>query len=470
MESSPPSASPIAEGSRGVRDAEGARAPTLRRALFVAALRGGGALLGIAFWVFLGRRLGAVGSGQIRQGIALVMFSAAFLRFGLDNIVLREVAVLSRGRLLDTGDAFRDARALMQRVFLLILAVGLPLSGALAAGAETLATAWFDEPELAPVLAICAWACVPMAIVSVAGEAHKGAGRSGWGTFLQFDVRHLIFLPVAIAWIGVSGSSGTLHADATRTAAWILLASFVVAAALSIPGWVGRAASHSGRTVLPLRVALSQGSPLLQCALLLMSLQWLDTVLLGSFADSRSVGVYGAAVSAAMVMTFLLYGANAILAPRFAQAFDAGEPGRVEREARAVTRRLLAIGIPVATLCAVFAESLLFAFGPEFASGGAVAFRILLAGQVINLGTGPVGYILLMGKRERSYRNNTAIAAGIHLLLLGALLPAFGILGASIATAVALALSNLLHLRSCRRELGLATIGPVAVPARELAR
>ncbi len=449
MRTSPPRAQPGA-----------ARAPDLRHAALVAALRGGGAVLGLGFWVLLGRMLGAEGSGRLRQGLALVMFSAAFLRFGLDSIVLREVSVcVQRGR---------GARRLMRRVFGLILVAGVPLAALLCLAARPLANGWFDDAGLAPVLAVIVWASIPMAILAVAGEAHKGAGRPGWGTFLQFEARHLLFLPIAFLWIGFVPDGDA--ASATVRAAWVLLGSFAVAAALSVVGWLARPSSDVATPGLSLRAALRHGRPLLQCALLLMSLEWLDTLLLGAFADSRSVGVYGVAVSAAMVMSFLLYGANVVLAPRFARAFADHDPARVQHEARAMTRRLLVIGVPLACLCALFAETLLSAFGPEFGAEGPAPFRILLIGQVVSLGTGPVGYILLMGKRELTYRNNTAIAAVAHLVLLGVLLPMFGTLGASIATATALALASLLHLRSCRRELGLATIGPLAVPLPEAAR
>lgn len=422
----------------------------LRRAVPVVFLRATGAVLGLLFWVALSRILGPSGVGVLRQGIAFLMVSAVVIRFGLDNVLLREVAILvGRG---DLG----GAQGLVRRAMAFSLKVGCFV----AVVVGCLALVFFGAERLASgdlvVWGICGLGALPMAILTFASEAQKGAGRAVWGTFLQFNARNLIFLPALVVLIGGGGLA--LAGDtqiATRNTAGLLVGALVIAAGMGLASWYRRAGSSESP---PLRPHLRSAIPLFQCALFGVALEWLDTLVLGGFVSDADVGVYGAAVSAALVMSFLLYAANVIMAPRFAKAFEDGERALLEREAKSATRLMLFVAIPAVTILFFWGDVLIGTFGVGF-EGAKSVFRILLLGHAFNMATGPVGYLLLMGRFEHTFRNNIAIAACADLILLAILVPMYGIVGAAWATTTAMALVNLLHFMACRRELGFSTIG-----------
>ena len=84
--------------------------------------------------------------------------------------------------------------------------------------------------------------------------------------------------------------------------------------------------------------------------------------------------------------------------------------------------------------------------------------RILAFGQLINVATGSVGYLLSMTGHERLLRNTVLIAAVVSLGGGLTLIPAFGLTGAALATATGLAVQNLLCVWQVRRVLGFNTL------------
>jgi O-antigen/teichoic acid export membrane protein len=102
----------------------------------------------------------------------------------------------------------------------------------------------------------------------------------------------------------------------------------------------------------------------------------------------------------------------------------------------------------------VFARDLLHLFGRGFA-GGASALAVLALGQLVNVGTGTVTGLLAMIGRARLSVLNSLFFLGLSLVLDFLLIPRWGILGAAIANASALAAVNLLRLVQVHHALGI---------------
>lgn len=92
-------------------------------------------------------------------------------------------------------------------------------------------------------------------------------------------------------------------------------------------------------------------------------------------------------------------------------------------------------------------------FGEQFKSG-ANLLRIFALGQFVNVVTGCVGYLLSMSGHERDLRNVFFISGPMAIILALVLTPLYGVTGASVATAIALASQNLLAVGMVERRLG----------------
>jgi len=109
------------------------------------------------------------------------------------------------------------------------------------------------------------------------------------------------------------------------------------------------------------------------------------------------------------------------------------------------------------TLMLLFPEWLMSFFGEEFRTAS-TALVILALGQFVNIATGSVSYLLSMTGFERKVRDNAFFSALIGVALGFALIPNYGLLGASIATAIAIASQNLLGVYQVQKHLGFNTL------------
>jgi O-antigen/teichoic acid export membrane protein len=107
----------------------------------------------------------------------------------------------------------------------------------------------------------------------------------------------------------------------------------------------------------------------------------------------------------------------------------------------------MALTLPLFVLLAVTPGSALRLFGSEFGAGR-TALLILLIGQLVNVATGTVGFILIMVGRTGwdlvVYAASVVFDIGAAILLIGGL--ELGMEGAAIAGALTMALSKLARL------------------------
>jgi O-antigen/teichoic acid export membrane protein len=93
-------------------------------------------------------------------------------------------------------------------------------------------------------------------------------------------------------------------------------------------------------------------------------------------------------------------------------------------------------------------------FGPDFEPGW-IILVIGTVGQLVNCGTGSVGYLLLMSGNEKRLVRIQMVMAVVTVLLCMALVSRFGFTGAAVATAACSIMTNFWCLVEVRRNLGL---------------
>ncbi len=197
--------------------------------------------------------------------------------------------------------------------------------------------------------------------------------------------------------------------------------------------------------------------PLWAVAVLSQVIQWSSQLILGSWSTSENVAFFATAQRTAMLTSFVLFAVNTIAAPKFAEMHAKGDTDGLKRMAITSVRLMLLAAVPALLIMLVFPEWLMAFFGEEFRAAS-TALIILALGQFVNIATGSVGYLLSMTGHERNVRNNVFISAFIGITLGLLLIPSYGLLGASIATATAVASQNLLGVYQVRKHLGFNTL------------
>ncbi|MDN4732915.1 polysaccharide biosynthesis C-terminal domain-containing protein [Vibrio parahaemolyticus] len=97
-------------------------------------------------------------------------------------------------------------------------------------------------------------------------------------------------------------------------------------------------------------------------------------------------------------------------------------------------------------------------FGDEFLAA-APLLVVLSLGQMVNIATGSVGFLLLMSGHERTMKYITICSGTISIALLVFLSQSYGVLGAAWAMAIGMAIQNLAALYFVKRYLGFFPVG-----------
>ncbi|MBI4707248.1 MAG: flippase [Candidatus Omnitrophica bacterium] len=172
---------------------------------------------------------------------------------------------------------------------------------------------------------------------------------------------------------------------------------------------------------------------------------YIDSLMLGYFKTASDVGIYNAVGRVAILILLPLSSFNTIFAPMISEIYSKNEMGKLEELFKTTTKWVFILSFPVFLLCILLAEPIMGIFGQGFAAG-AVALMILGGGELVNAGSGSVGYMLMMTGRSRIVLLNSIIFCFSNIGLNYVLIPQYGIIGAATATGLSLAAINILRL------------------------
>ena len=429
-----------------MRAAGAGRGGIARLAPLALSLKVAGAGFNFGATVLLARLAGARGAGIYFLGFTVVSVAALIGRLGLDGAGMRFVATaVDRGR---SPEGIRRMAARLSCIASVSAAVVTLVIAPMIAGSI------FDQSDLTGPLRAMALGIPGLALAFVYGGLLKGAGQTLTGIASESVVAPLV---TVIMFAVLIPSHGPLGAGlAFAIGAW-------TAAGAAVRWW---GAVERGGEPDPLSRAelLATSRPLLWIAAMNLVMQMADVFMVGIWLDERSVGVYATALRTAMLATLVLLAMGSVVAPRFAQLHARGRLDELARLARRAAAMMTATVLPLLVPMMIFPERVMAVFGAGFVEEGARALAIVAAGQLVNVATGPVGYLLTMTGHHGAMRRVTAIFAGVFVLMNSLLIPPFGVTGAAVAFAISLTLLNLSLLWLVRQRLGILV---VPFPARE---
>ena len=386
----------------------------------------------------LARLLTPADFGLAQLGISCAVLLAVLGKAGLNTAGARYVAIyLAAGRK-------REARGVIQAGLLWsgLLAVGL--FGLVVAVAPGLAGV-FHKPEFAgPLVCFAAW--MPPAVltmISTAAVLARGSARP------HVVVRDLL-MPAGCLLLAAAGAA--LWPRAT-----------VVGLAYAGASLVGMVVSlrYLGRSFADLRgvqpiyhSALLWGTalPLMLTDLAAVGLTQADVVLAGRLLPVEQVGIYAAASRLAILGALALTALNQILAPVISRLHHQGRTLELDSLLKTVNRLCLTVSMPLLALLVGLAGPLMGVLGPRFTAGSA-ALVVATLGVLVNVGTGSVGYALMMAGYQWLAFATNLVCLGLLVGLMWWLVPLYGVLGAAIGMAASTSLVNLVRLVLVRRLL-----------------
>ncbi len=416
-------------------------------------LRGLGAGLAFLLNAVVARMLGAEGAGLYFLALSVTMIAAVIARLGLDNALLRFVSV----------HASKEEWGLVRGVFSLGMRMAMISSAVLTllcfVFAPWLSESIFNKPELGTPLRWMSLGIMSFSLMMLIGECLKGLRQIRNAMFvsgLLYPLIALVLVWPSITLIGVSGANVAYVLGTTG------------ASALGYMFWRSAMANHAAPTIPFQRSQLLASSrPLLTMSIINSAvIPWFPLLLLGVWGSTEESGIFGAATRLAMLLTFFLSAVNNVVAPKFAALYTKGDMETLARIARKSALFITVAATPVFVVFFAAGEWVMSVFGPDFVAGGRV-LAILTLGQAVNSLTGSVGYILTMTGNETDARNSSIFAGIVLIALCLLLIPEFGMLGAAIATATAVALANIFLAWFVWRRLGIVTVPCIPMYSRK---
>ena len=395
-------------------------------------LRSLGAALAFSLNVFIGRLIGAEGAGLYFLALSVVTIGAVITKLGLDNTLLRFVAV---------GASSRDWNKVIG-----VFRMGMPMAASTSLGAALLLSIFspwmaerlFAEAGLTSTLQVMSLGIFSLAMMTLLAETLKGLKRIHQSMLvsgvLYPGIALLTVWPLAMQF-GAPGAAMAyvLGTGSAALIGWAMWRANMVGLAVTTPSFDRAMLWKSCRPLWTMSI-IDQGI-----------LPWVSLFLLGVWGTAAEVGIFGAATRVAMLLTFFLTSVNTVIAPKFAELHAQGDIEILFSLASRFALMVTLAASPIFLLFIFAGDWVMSLFGPEFIKGG-TALAILAVGQAVNTMTGSVGYLLMMTGHERDIRSAAIVSlimtTGCALMVI----PSHGLVGAAASGSIALATKNVVAL------------------------
>ncbi len=234
------------------------------------------------------------------------------------------------------------------------------------------------------------------------------------------------------------------------SASQLMLLSFIsILSAFALGGyWLYRALPvvvYQAKAVYHTTTWIKVSLPLFFISGMNLILRRTDIVMLDLFQGETLAGLYSVASRLADLASFGLVAVNTITAPMISELYNKGEHKELQNIITLAARGIFVITVLVSLVMIVAGTFLLGLSGQDY-TVAYIPLLILLAGQAVNALSGSVGFIMTMTGHQNQAAVIIASGALLNILLNIILIPAYGMNGAAIATAVTTALWNIAML------------------------
>jgi O-antigen/teichoic acid export membrane protein len=173
--------------------------------------------------------------------------------------------------------------------------------------------------------------------------------------------------------------------------------------------------------------------------------RWISILMLGYFATSKEVGIYGAVDRVIPIINLPLISINSIFPPMIAELYGKRDLAKLESLYKVETKWAISLGLPFFLVLSIFARPIMSIFGSGFAEGAVVLIMLSVA-QMIVVSAGSQGQVLMMTGRQNLTLINNAFFAVTNIILNYFLIPRYGIIGAAVSGLICTGTLNIIEV------------------------
>jgi len=401
-------------------------------------IAGGG--IGYAVQIFLARWLGAGGYGIYSYLLTWAQVFTIGALLGLDFSIVRFIP----------GYLLRQDRARLCGILrwsrILVFAIG-----GILAGASTL-TLIIVHPIRSEVitLVLCS-AIIPfLALTEVQTQIIRSTRQIGWAYAPPILLQPLLLLGLvygALRIFGVLTDYSALAAMLISLGIIIIFQGFVIQRLFLV---------HTKNSIPSYSVKewLKVSLPLLLTSIFSIIILRVDMLVVGYCLGSEEVGIYSAAVRTAAIVGMTLFASNSIIAPLISSYYARRDMTGLQDVVSLATIGSFWPSLIIGFAVILLGTPVLGVFGKEFIDAR-IPLIILIAGQMVNVGTGSVGFLLVLTGYERQSMVVLGVCALVVSITCCIVIPAFGIIGAAVTSMLGISLWNMWFYHLVVKKLGI---------------
>ncbi|WP_188148585.1 lipopolysaccharide biosynthesis protein [Haloferax sp. AS1] len=387
----------------------------------------------------------AQGLGPVAYGVYAFAWRISQLLFRLVNF--GSVGTLQRYLSADDDDPERRGRV-VALAYLTTLAVGLGLAGGLVLTSGRLNDATVSHPDFPPTIHLFAALVVLVGVVRIHAGVLRAVQSARGEALFNRVLRPAVKLVGAVGAMALGYSLvGVAAAFVVGMAGLAVLGFPMVVSASGIRPSVGGLRSEARRFY-------NHSAPIALSSLGKVFQNRVDVMLVGFLLTATAAGVYNVVLVLVTLAWIPLLSFNMLLPPVASGLYADDEMETLNAVYTAVTRLIVTCVVPILAVLAVYGRSILSAFGPNFAAGY-VPLVIYLGGVLVGSAVGATGWLLMMTDHQYARMALDWLLAVLNTLLTFAFVRAFGLAGAALGTAVAIAVQNSVQVVLLRRFEGL---------------
>ncbi len=288
------------------------------------------------------------------------------------------------------------------------------------------------------------------ALAGIQTEIVRSTRRIGWAYAPTILLQPLLLMAVAFGFLRILGAL----TDNFALLALLISLGLIVATQSGVIHQIFSELIRNVSAVKDVNGWLKVFFPLLMNSFFIILLLRVDTLAVGYVLGPEAVGIYSAAVKTASIVGLTLFATNTIIAPLITSYYTRRDMVGLQNVISLATLVSFGASLAIGLGVVLFNRPILSAFGGEFVRGR-IPLLILIVGQLVNVGSGSVAFLMLLTGLERQ----SIVILGCCVLITGVscliAIPIFGIAGAALASIIGLSLFNILANRLVVKNLGI---------------
>jgi len=390
-----------------------------------------GSALRYLFQFLVARKLGPELFGLFFLGFGLFKILNTITELGLPNGIIRYVAIFQGEK-----DS-RRIKGVIITALLTAVAAGTIVGAAVFSLSRIISVHLFDKPALTPVLKYFAITLPFSTMTTMIVFTLQGF------KILKYKI-HIreIFEPLGRIIIAVLLMAWGYTLEAPLSAHLVVGVASVFVAGRLLWKRIPLILIRHVKPIFEHRKLFRFSSPLLFATFMGQLLLWTDTLMLGYFKASSTVGIYGAAQRTALLCSLILFSFHSIFAPIIADLHNRKKYFDLNALFKIVSKWSFSLNFPLCIIFILFSSTVLNLFGPGFIRGGA-ALKVLILGWLVHSYLGITGQMITMTGHSKLQLLNNVVMILMNIILNIFLIPEYGMLGAALATSTCIIVTDI---------------------------